>query len=73
MRNFRGAAVWLISSACLVTSACSLGPSEPELHGAVLIVLDTLRADRLSLYGNPRRTSPHLDVLAEKGVVFEGQ
>lgn len=37
----------------------------------MLIVLDTLRADRLSAYGNPRRTSPHLDALARKGVLFE--
>jgi len=38
----------------------------------VLIVVDTLRADHLSLYGYPRKTSPRLDRLArERGVVLE--
>jgi arylsulfatase A-like enzyme len=37
----------------------------------VLIVLDTLRADRLSCYGYPRDTSPHLDAFAQSGVLFE--
>ncbi len=37
----------------------------------VLISLDTLRADRLSCYGNPHRTSPAADRLAEEGVLFE--
>lgn len=37
----------------------------------ILIVIDTLRADHLSTYGYERPTSPHLDALAERGVVFE--
>jgi arylsulfatase A-like enzyme len=37
----------------------------------LLIVLDTLRADRLSCYGYPRETSPHIDAFAESGVLFE--
>jgi len=61
----------LISLACLAAGGCSLGSSEQELRGAVLIVLDTLRADGLSAYGNARRTSPHLDALAQRGVLFE--
>jgi arylsulfatase A-like enzyme len=67
----RGIPVLLLSLAFLAAGGCSLGSSERELHGAVLIVLDTLRADGLSSYGNGRRTSPHLDALAEKGVLFE--
>ena len=35
------------------------------------IVLDTLRADRLSCHGYPRETSPNLDAFAEGGVLFE--
>jgi len=38
---------------------------------AVLIAVDTLRADRLSCYGYERATSPHLDELAADGVRFE--
>ena len=37
----------------------------------VLIVVDTLRADGLSCYGNARPTSPVLDALAAEGVRFD--
>lgn len=36
----------------------------------ILIVLDTVRPDHLSVHGYERRTSPHLDALAEKSLVF---
>ena len=45
-------------------------PSDPP--NIILIVLDTLRADRLSCYGHTRETSPFLDRWAEESaVVFE--
>jgi arylsulfatase A-like enzyme len=37
----------------------------------VLVTLDTLRADHLGAYGYPRKVSPFIDELAERGVVFE--
>jgi len=37
----------------------------------ILISLDTLRADHLGAYGYQRPTSPHLDALADDGVLFE--
>jgi arylsulfatase A-like enzyme len=37
----------------------------------LLIVLDTVRADHLSLYGYPRPTSPSLDRLARRGARFD--
>ncbi|UCE86686.1 MAG: sulfatase [Deltaproteobacteria bacterium] len=37
----------------------------------VLVVVDTLRADHLSLYGYPRATSPHLDRIAQRAAVFD--
>ena len=37
----------------------------------VLIVLDTLRVDRLSCYGYPRSTSPHIDAFAQDAILFE--
>jgi arylsulfatase A-like enzyme len=36
----------------------------------VLITLDTTRADRLGIYGYPRQTSPFIDSLAARGVLF---
>jgi len=37
----------------------------------VLIVLDTLRADRMSCYGYERRTTPLIDAFAEDATLFE--
>ena len=37
----------------------------------VIVSIDTLRADHLGLYGYHRETSPHLDELAERSVVFD--
>lgn len=36
----------------------------------LLIAIDALRPDHLSVYGYQRRTSPHLEQLAQDGVVF---
>jgi arylsulfatase A-like enzyme len=38
----------------------------------LLLVLDTVRADRLSLYGYERPTTPNLDRLAHQGIRFDG-
>ncbi|MEA3364690.1 MAG: sulfatase-like hydrolase/transferase, partial [Candidatus Hydrogenedentes bacterium] len=35
------------------------------------ISVDTLRADHLGMYGYDRPTSPHLDALAAKSLLFE--
>jgi arylsulfatase len=37
----------------------------------VLVTIDTLRADHLSCYGYPRKTSPFIDSLARDGILFE--
>ncbi len=37
----------------------------------LFVVLDTVRADRLSLYGHPLPTSPALDAFAREATVFE--
>ena len=36
----------------------------------LLIVVDTMRADRLGCYGYPENTSPTLDAMAAEGIVF---
>ena len=55
----------------LLAGGCS--PPEGVSPGCdvVLVVIDTLRADALSCYGNPRPTSPGLDALAAGGVRFD--
>ena len=48
-------------------------PSLPPSPGpnAILISIDTLRADHLGCYGYARPTSPHLDRFAAAGALFE--
>jgi arylsulfatase A-like enzyme len=50
----------------LFASCRGEGPS-----GTVLIVVDTLRADHLGVYGYERPTSPELDAWATRAVVFD--
>lgn len=48
-------------------SAVSASASHPNL---VLIVLDTVRADHLDLYGYKRKTMPHVTKFASKATVY---
>lgn len=61
-------------------SPCVMALGNPEVtsgafeqHGpnVILISIDTLRADRLSVYGYRRPTTPHLEDFARDAVVFE--
>jgi arylsulfatase A-like enzyme len=54
-------------------SANLTGPpsARPQRPNIVFIVLDTVRADHLSSYGYSRPTTPNLDRLARRGVLFE--
>jgi len=45
-----------------------VGGNRPNL---VMIALDTARADHFSAYGYPKPTTPNMDDLARKGVLFE--
>lgn len=50
-------------------AAASGGPPVPA--GVIFILADTLRADRLDLYGHSRPTAPFLKQMAKKGAHFE--
>jgi len=80
----RRSAPWLLVSLALLIVGIEGGmrlhedyatarlPSAPaDAPNFVVIVLDTLRADHLSSYGYHRVTSPHIDEIAQHGVVFE--
>jgi glucan phosphoethanolaminetransferase (alkaline phosphatase superfamily) len=41
--------------------------SDPHRPNIVIMLMDTTRADHLSLYGYHRRTSPHLEAIAREG------
>jgi len=48
----------------------ALACAEPPPEHALLITVDTLRADRLGAYGSDLGLTPNLDALAEDSVVF---
>lgn len=56
---------WGISPVGAGEAASSAKP--PDI---VVIMIDTLRADRLGCYGNPLDTSPTIDAIAARGVLF---
>ena len=49
----------------------TLPPASPDAPNVLLIVLDTVRAQSLSLYGYARPTTPQLERFAKQGVLFE--
>jgi arylsulfatase len=56
---------------CLLLPSC--GSDQPELadSNTVLIIIDAQRADHLGCYGYPEATSPEMDRLARRGMLFE--
>ena len=45
--------------------------SGTEIQNVLLISIDTCRADYLSCYGYPSKTTPNIDELAKEGILFE--
>ncbi|KUH34406.1 hypothetical protein APY94_01880 [Thermococcus celericrescens] len=41
-----------------------------KIHSIILITVDSLRSDHLSIYGYNRRTSPFIDKLAKSGILL---
>ncbi len=52
-------------------SACRLAEAGPAIRNVILITIDTLRADKLALYGGRKLHTPAIDRLAADGVLFE--
>jgi arylsulfatase A-like enzyme len=66
--------VWLLAGTLLVgTLACERPSPTPrgERRNLLLILIDTCRRDRMSLYGHARPTTPFLEQIAPESVVFE--
>ena len=57
--------------ALLLLCACWLSACQPKRDPNVLIlVVDALRPDHMGCYGYPLPTSPTMDALARRGVLF---
>jgi arylsulfatase A-like enzyme len=59
-----------VSASCLWLVAGCGSPSPEPPRAIVLLVVDTLRADRLSSYGYAAHRTPHIDALAARGARF---
>jgi len=68
-RSTRVSRVVAAGLAAILAAACS-SPEPDQPPDVYLIVIDTLRADRLGCYGYPRPTSPFIDQLASEGAMF---
>ena len=54
----------------LFIASCTNRSTSKSDFNIVLITIDTLRADHLSCYGYHRNTSPNIDKIARKGILF---
>lgn len=64
----------LLALACALLAGCQwFGPrvDRTQIRNLVVITLDTTRADHLAAYGYKDIKTPHLDALAQRGVLFE--
>jgi len=64
-------ALALLAAACAGERPAAPAPILRPTRGYILLSIDTLRADALGVYGSRRPTSPFLDRLAGRAVVFE--
>jgi arylsulfatase A-like enzyme len=69
MRRDRFALLVLASLVSMSLGCRRAAPTGPP--NVLLVVWDTVRADRLSLYGHPRPTTPRLDAFARDARVFD--
>jgi arylsulfatase A-like enzyme len=66
----RGLTFTLLSLVVVVFFGTCVGKGE-EKKNVILVVVDTMRADRASLYGYDRETTPEVSKWAKGGAVFE--
>jgi arylsulfatase A-like enzyme len=65
------AGLLLATALALACGGCARRPDPASIHAVFLIVVDTLRPDRLSCYGYQGHRTPAIDGLARRGVRFE--
>ena len=66
-----GGALFIRSEQALIENRGALNERNRDMPNVLLVIVDALRADHLACYGNERIKTPHLDALAERGVLVE--
>ena len=61
----------VLSLIATVLLGCRAAPETQSPPDIVLVIVDTLRADRLGAYGSERGLTPRIDELAVESIVFE--
>jgi len=70
--GYRAAGRWVRAGlALLVAAGCSVEEPAPTPRALLLVSVDTLRADRLGVYGSTHGLSPRIDALARGSLVFD--
>ncbi len=73
-KNKKVTSIFIITLAALLTATFAFKPaaskSRRDKPNVLLLTVDTLRADRLSIYGRKRNTSPNIDALLKRGIRF---
>jgi arylsulfatase A-like enzyme/Flp pilus assembly protein TadD len=67
-RGFAGSVCALL---CALALGCNLVSADRSGPNVLLVTIDTLRADRVGVYGAKDVATPTLDALAARGVLFE--
>ena len=70
-----GLRVFVAILAIVALDGCDREPQPemtgPEAHNIIIVLVDTLRADHMSLYGYQRPTTPFIDTFASGAIVFD--
>jgi arylsulfatase A-like enzyme len=66
-----GCASWAGAELAVLAPAGAPPPAARPVDNVVLIVVDTLRSDRLRAYGDTRVLTPRITALAERGAVMQ--
>jgi arylsulfatase A-like enzyme/predicted Zn-dependent protease len=67
----RVTAASLLPAVALLVGCDSASSRDPAEFSVVVVTLDTTRADRIGAYGGASVPTPHIDAIAEEGVLFE--
>jgi arylsulfatase A-like enzyme len=59
-----------LNRGAIIASTAPVTPADPSRPNVILLTMDTVRADHLSLYGYVRDTTPNLAVLAQSATVY---